>query len=142
MLDLLRAVYWFDEALQTGMRAAGFEGATRAQSFLLLNLASGERRASRLAVNLGVSRQAISQMLGEMEARGLITISADPDDRRARIVDFSIAGLPIHKTATKLLLELEAVLETRIGPDRLAALRAGLGDDWGSPPQLLASETA
>jgi len=142
MLDLLRAVYWFDEALQAGMRAAGLEGATRAQSFLLLNLASGEHRASRLAINLGVSRQAISQMLAEMEARGLITVTADPDDKRARIVNFSLEAMPIHKTATRLLLELETVLETRIGPDKLAGLRAGLGEDWGHPPQLVAGKSA
>ena len=88
MVDLLSAVYWFDEALQAGLAASGWSQVTRIQSMALANIASGTHRATQLARNLGVSRQAVSQTLAEMEARGLIRTTLDPEDKRALVVSF------------------------------------------------------
>jgi DNA-binding MarR family transcriptional regulator len=140
MINLLSAVYWFDEALQSGLAARGWSQATRVQSLVLANLAAGVRRATHLARNLGVSRQAMSQMLAEMEERGLITVSADPDDRRARIVSFSSQSAGIRDDAMMILKVVEATLGTRIGERRLDALRDAVSADWGpSPIEIVAA---
>lgn len=72
MMDLLRALYWVDEGLQNGLRAHGRRNLSRSQSLVLLNIAFGVHRASVLATNIGISRQAISQMLAEMQKAKLI----------------------------------------------------------------------
>src|SRR5208283_1781483 len=130
-MDLLKSLYWFDNALQSGLKKSGFEAVTRAQSLILLNVMVGERRAARLATNLGVSRQAMSQMLAEMEKRGLITFTADHDDKRAQIVLFSPESRDIRNSALRILARLERELETRIGAKNVNALRKALGSDWG-----------
>ena len=130
-MDLLKSLYWFDNALQSGLKKSGFEAVTRAQSLILLNIMVGERRAARLAGNLGVSRQAMSQMLAEMEKRGLINFKADEEDKRAQIVLFSPESRDIRNAAMRILARLERELENRIGAKNVAALRKALRSDWG-----------
>jgi DNA-binding MarR family transcriptional regulator len=130
-MDLLKSLYWFDNALQSGLKKSGFEAVTRAQSLILLNIMVGERRAARLAANLGVSRQAMSQMLAEMEKRGLINFKADDEDKRAQVVLFSAESRDIRTAALRILARLEHELENRIGTKNVAALRKALGADWG-----------
>lgn len=133
MMDLLRAFYWFDEALQAGMRKHGWSDITRSQSLILSNVAFGVRRASVLARNLGITRQAISQMLSEMERKGLIAISADPSDGRALIVGFSATSKNIRDDAMSVLTQIEQELNTKLGKRKYAALAEALATDWGPP---------
>lgn len=135
MMNLLSAVYWFDEALQARLEQAGYPGISRTQSLLLANIASGEHRAIRIARNLGVSRQAISQVLAELESRGIVTLTTDPDDKRARVVDFHPSALGLRAVASAILGELEATVSQRIGADRFREMRAALAADWGDPPR-------
>jgi len=132
-MDLLRALYWFDNALQSALKKSGFEAVTRAQSLILLNIMTGERRAARLASNLGVSRQAMSQMLAEMQKRGLVTFRADHEDKRAQVVLFSEESRDIRNAALRILARLERELESRIGARNVAALRKALTAEWGPP---------
>ncbi|BCW90511.1 hypothetical protein sos41_36810 [Alphaproteobacteria bacterium SO-S41] len=136
MVNLLSGVYWFDDALQDALRRHGWDIVTRAQSLLFANLATGEESPSRLAKNLGVTRQAISQLLAEVEARGLVVIDTDPADRRARIVRFSEKSLPLRDAARSVLAKLEAELEKRLGRKVFAALQAGLQSEWGALPEV------
>lgn len=133
MMNLLAGLYWFDEALQLALKERGLTQATRSQSLVLMNLAMGENRPTRLARNLGVTRQAISQLLTQMEAQGLICRRSDPSDGRAHIVDFSPSSSIVRDTAQKSLTEIEKVLGSRIGAQRLESLREALGMDWGEP---------
>jgi len=136
MIRLLSAVYWFDEALQESLRVSGQQPVSRAQSLLLANLAVGEHRAARLARNLGVTRQAISQTISELESRGVVTTETDPEDGRARIVEFSDQAAPLRRAAQQILTELEQILEKRAGARNFRALYAALDADWGEPPTI------
>lgn len=139
MINLLTAVYWFDEALQTALREAGIRNVTRAQSLLIANISGGEQRAIRIARNLGVSRQAISQMLVELEARDIVVVEPDPDDRRARIVRLSEKSNKTRIAASRILRHLERELVERLGLETYNSLRDGLMRDWGDPPAIPSS---
>ena len=132
MMDLLDAFYWVDEALQAGLREHGWDNVTRSQSLILANIAFGVRRASQLARNLGVTRQAVSQMLAEMERKGLVQCMSDPSDGRAQIVNFSEGSQGMRNDAMKLLAQIEAELAERIGQKRFKMLTEALQIDWGS----------
>lgn len=136
MINLLSAVYWFDDALQGSLKEGGFTNTTRAQSLLIANIAAGEQRAIRIARNLGVTRQAISQMLAELEANGLIVVEADPNDGRARIVKFSEQAAGTRKAARSILEGLETELVQRLGLQSYVGLRDALMKDWGDPPRV------
>jgi DNA-binding MarR family transcriptional regulator len=134
MIDLLRAVYWFDEALQAALAARGWNSVTRSQSLVLCNIAAGIDRASQLARNLGVSRQAMSQMLSEMRAQGLVVMKPDRTDRRAQVVGFSEDSAPIRDDAMRILRLIEDELATHLGSRRFEALVNAVRVDWGPPP--------
>ena len=126
ILDLMRAFYWFDEQLRARLAQRGWSGITRSQSLVLVNVANGVVRPSVIASNLGVSRQAMSQLLGEMSQAGLIDIVPDPDDRRAQRVVFSSLGGPIREAASSILRDLEAQLAGAAGRNAVLGLRAAL----------------
>ena len=126
MLDLVRTVYWFDEQLQAGLDAKGWGKLSRTQSLVLVNVANGETRAARMAENLGISRQAMSQFLAEMVDNKLVELVPDPADRRARIVRFAPEAHAIRDDAQKILRDLEAELAAAMGTEDLGVMREGL----------------
>jgi len=132
-VKLLKGLYWFDIALQARIKKRGFKSLTRANSLILLNIAMGERRAAQIASNLGVSRQAMSQMLAAMKKRGLIAVHADKTDKRAQIVSFSKESQDIRDAAMSILAKLERELEKRIGASKVDAMRKALDTEWGAP---------
>jgi DNA-binding MarR family transcriptional regulator len=136
LLNLLKCVYWFDDALQDNMSAQGFPRATRAMSFILLNVAHGEYRATKIAKNLGISRQAVSQMLNELRDRGMLRMRVDPSDKRSQIVDFSPRFTEMGSACAEVLAQVERELARRIGMRSFEAMRRALCADWGPPPMI------
>lgn len=134
MMDLLRAVYWYDEALQGALRRAGWPPVTRMQSMLFANIASGVTRPARLAHNLGMMRQSMSQMIDELVRRKILQVLPDPADRRARIVQFSPEGRALTRAARATMRAIERELIARLGTADVSRLAALLARDWGDPP--------
>ncbi|MFT3977994.1 MAG: helix-turn-helix domain-containing protein [Sphingomonas bacterium] len=135
-MDLLRAVYWYDEALQGALRRAGWPPVTRMQSMLFANIANGVTRPSRLAHNLGMTRQSMSQMIDELAQRAILHVSPDPDDGRANIVQFSPEGRALARAARATMRAIEADLAERLGAGEAAALTRIVARDWGTPPAV------
>ncbi|HKT73859.1 MAG TPA: helix-turn-helix domain-containing protein [Steroidobacteraceae bacterium] len=133
---LMKRLYWFEDALQKALEPNGLRPLSRAQAFVVGNIAMGECKASNIARNLGVSRQAISQILLELERLRYIELVADPSDKRSRTVRFSAAFAEEGAACARIFESLEHELGRRIGQRRLAHLREGLEAEWGEAPQL------
>lgn len=155
LIDALAyGLYWVDESLQATLQALGWDNLNRTKSMIMLNLASGICRPAQLATNIGISRQAIHQMLQEMKQDGLIVLLPDPDDRRAKKVEFSPRARTIRADAIKALAAIEEELARRIGERRLKQLKDGLNRDFGpiytaplkqttkQPPKQTSKQTA
>jgi hypothetical protein len=83
-------------------------------------------RLSDLAQRVGISKQAVGQLVDELEALGVVARVADPADGRARLVVFrtSLAPLPIPAP----LQLIEDGLDEILGEARMARLRQDLAD--------------
>jgi DNA-binding MarR family transcriptional regulator len=136
MLAMLKSTYWFDDALQKALAANEVAPLTRAQSFVIRNIAVGVHRASRIAQNLGVSRQAISQILIELSNRNIISVEEDPTNPRSRIVRFSDTFAEDGEICNRIFQALEEELRRRIGDQTYRNLREALEADWGEPPAV------
>lgn len=136
MIHLLRAVYWYDEALQANLRRDGWPTPTRTQSMLFANIAMGETRPARLAANLGITRQSMSQLIGTMVERKILVAEPDPQDRRAQKITFHPDSMPLRHAAEMVLKGLHQHLDARLGNDRLSALDDAISVDWGPIPNL------
>lgn len=136
MMDLMRAFHWFDEGLQTALNARGWHSITRGQSMVFANISLGIRRPADLARNLGISRQAVSKMLQDMAAQGLVKIESDPKDRRAQLVNFSEKSSRLRADAIAILETLEARLAETVGSENIETMRHTLERDWGEVPAI------
>lgn len=133
---LMNAVNWFDEAFQNSLEAAGYARTTRVESFVIVNIAAGRQRPADIARNLGVSRQAISQILKAFTQRGWIETLPDPNHGKAQIVTFSAAFAERAELCGHIINGIVRELEQRIGGAAVNALKLSMTADWGTPPQI------
>lgn len=134
MSGLLHAFYWMDEGLQNHLRAAGMPAVSRTQSLIMTNVADGVTRPAELARRLGISRQAVQQLLADLQTRGLIELVNDPADARAKIIRYSKRGVQIGEVTVRALEHIDSEIEKRLGAKTLAHLRRILLErDWGEP---------
>lgn len=128
---LAYALYWADESLQLTLQSAGWERMSRTKSMIMLNLIYGVTRPIQLAANLGISRQAVHQILQEMAQEGLIELIEDAADRRAKVVVISKKAKNISDDIQRAMTAIETELAQRIGERSVALLMQALKKDWG-----------
>jgi DNA-binding MarR family transcriptional regulator len=141
MAGLLQAFYWMDEGLQNHLRAAGLPEITRTQSMIMTNISCGVTRPAELARRLGISRQAVQQLLADMQERKLIVLKPDPEDARAKVVRYNPRGMEIGRVTMIALERIDAAIEERLGRKALSELRRVLlNGDWGEPLSAAAQD--
>lgn len=117
-----------DEVAQAEVnREAGARVLTPALVRLLPHLSTDGIRPTALARRVEVSKQAVGQLLGDLESRGFVEMVPDPDDGRARLVRLTAAGLAAFDHGRGVLAFYEAALAARVGLARIATLRDTLG---------------
>lgn len=110
------------------VRAAGFADVTRAQFALIRWPTLDGVRPGQLADSVGLSKQAVNDLLGELDRNGYIERHPDPADRRARIVRLTARGQQLQRTSHEMSRALEAAWAASIGADRFSAFRSSLQD--------------
>src|SRR5688572_28733858 len=79
-------------------------------------------RISTVADRLGVTKQAVSQLCGELQELGVVALDPDPDDGRAKRVRFTRKGLEAIHHGLGVLAGIERELAAAVGEARMAAL--------------------
>lgn len=79
-------------------------------------------RPSELAVRLGVSKQALNYLLGELERLGYIERRPDPRDLRSRRIALTRRGEQTVPVIRDAVAEVERDWEAQLGPERFAQL--------------------
>lgn len=124
---LLRNAYTaIDLAVRAELTQHGFSDITPSQFALLRNLGEDGSRPSELAKHAGVTRQAITKLVDELEQLDLVHRVPDPDDGRGVIVRYTDRGLNGLELARRRALDLEAEYAARVGADRWTQLRTTL----------------
>ena len=130
---LLRAFQWFDDGLLGQLHAGGWPPITRSHSMVFAHLDKEGTRPSEIARRIGVSRQAIHQVVRELEDMGLVAMEPDPTHRKAKLVVLTPLGRGSVTEALKAFANLEAELARRIGRRQVEVIRRALEADWGRP---------
>ena len=113
---------------ETNRRLQAKSSASLQPSFarLLGNLDAAGTRISALARRMSVSRQAVSQLVVELAARGFVQRDPDPSDERGVIVRFTAKGKRALGDAIAIMTEVEKEYVDRIGDKSAGDLRRGL----------------
>ena len=101
----------------------GMKGVRPVHAPLLAALLGGARRAADLAASAGVSRQAIAQVVANLERDGHVERIADPGDNRAKLVCLTAKGRAALRSIRRSNRALEDEWRERIGAERLSVLR-------------------
>jgi DNA-binding MarR family transcriptional regulator len=83
-------------------------------------------RLSELARRVGTSKQAVGQLVSELEAAGVLRRDRDPEDARAKRVSFTPRGRRALLHGLGVLGGIAGELEAELGRARLRRLREDL----------------
>ena len=123
-----------EAAVRADLAQQGFGDVTPSQSALLRNLGEDGSRPSDLAAHAGVTRQAITKLVDELERLDLVRRDPDPDDGRGVIVRYTDRGRAGLAIARKRMLALERSYAAQVGADRWAEVRSTLETLFGDDP--------
>ncbi|PKB13401.1 MarR family transcriptional regulator [Novosphingobium kunmingense] len=131
---LMEGFEWFDDGLQSSLKAAGWAPVTRSESMVIMHVLTGTNRPADIARALRLSRQAVHSTIDGLVEAGFFARVDDPEDGRIKILVLAERGMAMHNDANAIVDGLVAELEARIGKRRVRALREAFEMDWGSPP--------
>lgn len=123
---MIHALRNFEHALQARLHRDGFADVSVAHTNLLRHLNPEGMRLTALAADAGMTKQGASQGVRALQARELVAIEPDPNDRRAKRVVYTPRGLALIASAIEHIVALEGEWSDHLGTDRYASLREGL----------------
>lgn len=106
------------------LQAAGFTGLADAHMAVLRYPGPQGRRPSDIAVDLGMSKQAVNYLLGALERDGYLRRVDDPDDRRSKRVELTEQGEQVRWRIRETVAAIEAELAEQLGDRAFAELRS------------------
>jgi len=87
------------------------------------HLVGAQRSISELASRMEVTQQAASKAVADLQRRGWVDLSSDPQDRRAKVVALSERGRAAVEAGRVVRAELVGELDQECGAEDMAAAR-------------------
>jgi DNA-binding MarR family transcriptional regulator len=104
----------------------GFDDLDPAHLIVLQYPGPADTRPSELAARLGMSKQALNYLLGELERLGYLERRPDPDDRRSKRIALTARGESIVPVIREAVAEVETTWAEQLGNERFAQFRETL----------------
>jgi DNA-binding MarR family transcriptional regulator len=123
---LLSAAAALVEGIHERVQAAGFGDLRPAHGFAFARISAGDATVGDVAEHLGVTKQAASQLVDELERKGYVTRARHPADARAWLLALTPRGWACTRAADRATAQITQGWAAVLGPDRFAALRADL----------------
>jgi DNA-binding MarR family transcriptional regulator len=124
---LLRAARGsYGNAIRRNLETAGFDDLPRNGAYVLGGMANHGGSAGGLIRELGVSKQAASQLIDTLVVRGYLERRVDAQDRRRMTIELTDRGRAAAAAIRAGVVAVDAELAELISPAELTGLRAGL----------------
>lgn len=125
---LLRASRAETTATLRRVHERGYADVTLSDTNLLANLDTAGTTITALARRAGISRQAASQQVRQLEQAGYVERRPSESDARAVVIIQTARGRALLDDALDVVEALESEYAHLLTPDRLATLKECLGD--------------
>ncbi|QNS07101.1 MarR family winged helix-turn-helix transcriptional regulator [Streptomyces xanthii] len=119
---LLAAAGDLTQRIHEGVLARGFEGVRPAHGFAFVRISAGDATVTDVAAHLGVTKQAASQLVDELERKGYVERRPHPRDARARLVVLTEHGRACTRAADAAAADAVRPWVERLGERQAAAL--------------------
>lgn len=123
---LMRVVRDFQERAQLAFGDRDHEGMQMAHAMVLVHLPLEGGRLTDLAAAAGVTKQSMGPLVDDMERFGYVRRVPDPEDRRAKRICFTEAGIALLEDSREVVSRIWAHYAEVLGERRLATLRNSL----------------
>jgi DNA-binding MarR family transcriptional regulator len=119
----------YGKAMRLALEDAGYEDIPANGLYIIggLALGNGDIPLRQLVKELGISKQAASQLVDALVTRGYLSRSVDENDRRQLIVALTERGRGAAGVQAKARERIDAELEGRVGGANVLAARRVLG---------------
>ncbi|MBY8878567.1 MarR family winged helix-turn-helix transcriptional regulator [Actinacidiphila acidipaludis] len=121
--SLLTAATVLVDDIHSGVVARGFTDLRPTHGFVFSRLSPTGATVTEIAEHLGVTRQAASQIVDELVAKGYVERRPHPVDARARLVVLTTRGVRCTRAAEEAAVEALETWEDILGEPRLLAMR-------------------
>lgn len=115
-----------DRALVDALHAAGYVDLRSAHGAVFESLDPSGSRVSEMARRAGVTHQSMTELVEFLVGAGYLEKSADPADRRAKVVMLTPKGLAAVNVAVTAVEASERAWQEHLGEPRMRALRRAL----------------
>lgn len=104
-----------DAEIKAALAEQGFDEIQPGHHTLLRYLGEDGARPSELAAKAGITRQAVTKTLDDLERLGLVVREPDPADGRGVVVRYTPRGLAALRVARTRMSQLERRFASHIG---------------------------
>jgi MarR family transcriptional regulator, temperature-dependent positive regulator of motility len=125
------------DALQAHLLDAGFEDHRVVHHHVMAHVRHDGIRLTELAELGGITKQAMSELVIDLERLGYLERSGDPLDGRAKLIRFTDKGRSAVDAAMSAFDHMDDVLAAQLGAETLHTLRVALLATLGTPLSLL-----
>jgi|SRR5579884_2058892 len=117
----------YGQAIRAALESAGMEDMPPRGVFVVGSIDRTGTSMQELPARMGVSKQAVSQIVDTLVARGYLNRAADPADRRRMRLSLTDRGREAAKLSRRAVAAVDRRLTQRVGADTVAAARRALG---------------
>lgn len=135
---LWQAAQAWKQRFDRAMVAAGYPWFAEARAAVLAHLDLEGTRQSVLTARMGISKQAIQQLVDELVVDNIVIRVPDPADARGKLIHYTDQGLTLLRAASRIKAEIEADYRAAVGEEAFRQFRATLdrlNRADASPPQ-------
>jgi len=116
----------YGAAVRAAFADAGFDDLPRNGAYVLARVYDNASALAELIRELGISKQAVSQLIDTMVMRGYLDRTADAGDRRRMLLTLTPRGEAAVRVSSEAASEVDEELVKRLSPEGFAALRSSL----------------
>jgi DNA-binding MarR family transcriptional regulator/catechol 2,3-dioxygenase-like lactoylglutathione lyase family enzyme len=116
----------YARSIRAQLHAIGIDDLPRNGAFILAGVDTAGGPRPDLPADLGVTKQAVSQVTDTLVSRGYLERSADPDDRRRIVLELSERGQRAVEAVNRGVAAVDLQLRERVPAGQVDAMRAAL----------------
>jgi DNA-binding MarR family transcriptional regulator len=110
--------------LMEALASAGFDDQRPAHNAVFANVPPEGIRLTELAQRAGMSKQAMGELVSDLEALGYLDRRPDPEDGRAKLIEFTERGWTAVAVALEAFKHIEDGFTRKVGRQEMRNLRA------------------
>ncbi len=104
------------------MVKAGHGWYAEARSNIIPHIAADGTKQSEIVREMGLTKQAVQQLVDDLELEGVVTRVPDPNDRRGKLVMFTEKGRRAQRDAVLVKRKVESEFRKKLGHEDFGRL--------------------